>query len=651
MSDTARIDTNLAKMQAQGASKAEMQQYFDLEKGRMGQVAQPQAQQQTQPKSSSRLDGELLTVDEVLKNNLGMEPGIERPAIVPLRRNDKGELEFIVPEIANVPLRFVTSFGVGAKGGEVDPADIVQGAFTVAGPGLATSSTKRAATTATRAAAGMLDDVADDGGRAASKVIPRASLEDFQASNISPTAPAVSGSNTVATMAEAGRNVPIVGAPQARAQTRALSQVAAAQDDIAGAIGRSSGDDQAFGEALEQSITRFARQRVDDVSPEAAIQQPARMSSFSTKQGALYRRLENRIGDAEVDLAPARRAIEAAVKPSQNEQVSAVLGVPELRKYFIEGPVTWAEARNLRTTLRTDLKKAADAAGRSIDDRVIDDVYNAFTQSLMNTAQRAGGVALANQMRRADQFTAAGMNRINKALAKFMGTSKKDVTAGEVANKIRSLALEQGNRASVRQLSQLRQSLRDDEWADVSATFFQRLGKPRGGGVNAETSIDSFVTDWRNLSEGAKKELFASGPAQSQKQRIESFVKAVNALKEAGAVRNVSETGSKAIAGGALFGAGMETVTTGIPITTIIVGTSVRGLNEVLMSPAATTWLTRAFRIAKAGARGVRGSQERWVNHLSRANAIAQQEPAFAGVLRALSPAQEEQTEASTAVQ
>lgn len=460
----------------------------------------------------------------------------------------------------------------------------------------------------------------------------RVTLETFDAAKVDPTSVALTGNRQLQQAQGAAGSVPIVSGPVERAANRAATQGMASRNQVASAFGQAS-TVESVGDIVDEGLRRYQSASLADTGRTAseALRTPSRFTSLAAKTEAAYDKVARRIPEgAQVDLTEFKAALDEALGPTGVQQLDTILADPGLsglagRVSELE-QVPWQAARRLRTFIRTELKKAGQQAGRTLQQSEIEGVYQALTDDIARSTEQVAGKGAATQLRRADRLYATGRRRIEGTLNRFLGIDARNnpVARGRIFNRLFNAARDNASTTDQKTLAAIKGSLRPEEWDEVASFFVRNMGQ-RGD----DFSIAGFATDWGKLSGDAKGLLFAGKP--EAKQQLEALAKAMDAFKGADRFRNNSNTANAVLT--ALAIGNLDAVMTGGAGTVSVVGGRLTA--EMLMSPKVARWATQSLRLITRGSDRLFESR-RWAAHVNQLRQVAAQEPVLGAALREL---------------
>lgn len=256
-----------------------------------------------------------------------------------------------------------------------------------------------------------------------------------------------------------------------------------------------------------------------------------------------------------------------------------------------QGVTSFDDLRALRSWVR-EQRTTPNLGGDGIDPGQLKRIEGALTADILSEAGRLGGPRAAAALQRADQAYARGQARIERALQPLQGKPGESVY-----NRLISMA---GSKASadIRALASIKRSLRPEEWNDLSATVISNMGNPTAGAVGAVNpeafSINTFVTNYNNLSPQGRAVLFGSTAGGSQRTtqlagELDRLARVADRLKMVESQANMSRSGVNAqnlLSGGGLLNPG-----TFLPTAKLLTVMAAGG--EALSNPAVVRWMVR----------------------------------------------------------
>jgi hypothetical protein len=320
---------------------------------------------------------------------------------------------------------------------------------------------------------------------------------------------------------------------------------------------------------------------------------PARETSVNSKAKALYDKAGIN-GEIKLDPLNTKQSIGPVVSKYSDEGLADVYKNTKLSKIansLNDGEVSYNDLKQLRRDIyklrnRTDL--TAD-----VNSRDLDNLYAGITKDLEVIAQSQGKL---KEFRRAEKFWSKSQDRINKSLKKY---AKDDLGNEKIYAKIERAAKD-GPTADIRELRVLRNSLRKDEWGEVAATTFNRLGVKNG-----EFNINHFITNYNKMSPQAR-ELFTSHKPHLRSS-FDDLAKATALLQRYDRARPRGSAPTQNAIGSimAVTGGAEAVLTASVPLFSLLLGGTARVTASMLSSPKFVKMLARAQRLKAQEAQGV----------------------------------------------
>lgn len=420
------------------------------------------------------------------------------------------------------------------------------------------------------------------------------------------------------------------GAPTRGRVRQSATELRDAVHDVRDTYGAARNREGA-GQIIERGVDRYANDRnIPNPNPgQSALHTPTRDWSFASKARAVFDEVLRPIEGNTAQLARTRQVLNDLQTRADAPQVRAFNADPVLQR--LQATVKGLETRAQRGTPPTlrDLRElrrgVREAQGRvrigpdSVDNAALQRMEAALTEDIY----AAAGPAAAN-LRRADQFYARGMRRIQGTLSAMDG----------IPGILRAASPRTLN---TRALATLRSALRDDEWRIVAASLIDDMGQPLPGakGFVAEQgfSIERFATAYRNMHPRARQILFGSRAGQGgQSGRtmrtlandLDNLAVIADAQKAVSAGANSSGSATHLQNIGSIVS--LVNPATAVPTMMGIIGGLLTG--EILTNPAFVRWLVSAQRRA-GGRAGMR-------QNLATLRDLATRDPALLPVVARL---------------
>lgn len=180
--------------------------------------------------------------------------------------------------------------------------------------------------------------------------------------------------------------------------------------------------------------------------------------------------------------------------------------IPAILNAFEKEPasVRFTDLRSLRTWVRNAQGNPDLILG--VGQGNLQKLESALTEDIYTNAQKFGGDAALNRLKRTDDFYRAGVQRIQTALQPFIDKSSPE---GAFA-RIQGIA-SSGSSADVNSLFRLKRSLPPADFGDVQASLIQNAGQVADGSGKTAFSPAAFVGWYSKLPEASKDILFGAG--------------------------------------------------------------------------------------------------------------------------------------------
>lgn len=486
-----------------------------------------------------------------------------------------------------------------------------------------------------------------------------ADVEAFEASGVKPFGPALTESGVAGTTKQLSE-APIVGAPVRNKLEAAITETKAAGERIAGEYG-SARSYRDVGNVVEKGLERFKDARsVDTIESAAAklsdaelanvARTPARETSIKTKQDALYERAWRGIPPAMAKgrsvkgddrflggMTNTQKALKEIAGRNQrmfsatrgNEAVDAKLAYPvrggvagQVVEDVIEG--RWRgnlqSMRDVRSNFRRLASGMADTERNTLQLSDMHRLQSAMTQDMIALLERNAlhyegakggkkGKARAvkirraiHDFRRADQFTRTSVGRL-ETLEKLYGAQ----SAEQLGMNILKDAMGGRKGGNFQRLSSLRRSLREEEWGDVASGVIRELGRPlgsaRGAAEDVGFSVQSFTTNWNNMSTEGRNALFKNPHTKQLGQALDKFARVADRMANFEALTNTSRSATNALGMGGLLSiitAAQQAVTGNLQgaATAASGAAGLYAFGKFMTSPTYVKWLTRAAELS-----------------------------------------------------
>jgi hypothetical protein len=216
------------------------------------------------------------------------------------------------------------------------------------------------------------------------------------------------------------------------------------------------------------------------------------------------------------------------------------------------GGVPFAALRKERTSIGKDLARP-DISGLS-DTSNFARLYDALRKDVVAAANQSGDIA-SRAIKLHDRYVRFNREVNLPALQKIVDQNL-DVNAVNFAMA--------GTKDGMGRLQLLMRNFRPEERDTLAASVWQQLGNAKAGmkeGVDVgadsyEFNANTFLTNWNNLSDSAKRVLFSGERYRNIIPSINDLVKVTTGAREAGKAVNTSNTAGAQMVTSALLGAG-----------------------------------------------------------------------------------------------
>ena len=368
--------------------------------------------------------------------------------------------------------------------------------------------------------------------------------------------------------AQAAQRLGVV--PSAAMTGRGPALIASALESTPFSAGRMAGEtERVVGQMSD--ISRKAAERIGMPTTIPAAGEAARtgaqqfVSNFQNKASLLYDEVDKYIPKTIQVRAPnTANALSEIVDVYKSTPDLAQADIAAFAKYrdvfnvdaLARGNVPYAVLKDFRTQIGRAIGDMKGPFANFTEAR-LKKIYGALTEDMGAVANSQGPQA-AKAFSRANTYYKAGNDRIKNTLTKVLNAD----TPEKAYNNIQGMLLEESPRSSIAALNGIKKSLPLDEFNQVSATIFDRLGRARAGAQDATGELFSpatFLTNWNKMSPSARRILVADKEVYSQ---LNDLAKIASTYKDALKERNVSRTGGTVgtLAAASTFGGGIATL-------------------------------------------------------------------------------------------
>jgi hypothetical protein len=336
------------------------------------------------------------------------------------------------------------------------------------------------------------------------------------------------------------------------------ARIAAAGEQFGPTAGRFRGDAMRANDEMAEAAGRLADRVGAGATPAdagEALKSGAESfrSGIKDRQGMFWGAVDKAVPAATGVDTPATMAVLAREGEKLRKLPNTIS--PDRLKAMEDGTMTWEQARALRTDIGTALR-SFDGSETNVAKGQLDQIYGALSKDLEATVEKAGPEA-ARAWRAANTYTRVSEKRISEAFGKVLGDK---VTPEQAYDRIVGMAQEGGSRANIGALSKAFRSLPKEDAAQVAGTIVRRLGRAGKGAQGAEGdtwSAATFLTNWNGMSKEARAVIGRSGLDPNVGEELGKLATVVERAKDAGTVRNTSNTAGAATN----IGLGMTVVT------------------------------------------------------------------------------------------
>jgi len=298
------------------------------------------------------------------------------------------------------------------------------------------------------------------------------------------------------------------------------------------------------------------------------------------------------------------------------------------------GGVPFAALRKERTSIGKDLARP-DISGLS-DTSNFARLYDALRKDVVAAANQSGDIA-SRAIKLHDRYVRFNREVNLPALQKIVDQNL-DVNAVNFAMA--------GTKDGMGRLQLLMRNFRPEERDTLAASVWQQLGNAKAGmkeGVDVgadsyEFSANTFLTNWNNLSDSAKRVLFSGERYRNIIPSINDLVKVTTGAREAGKAVNTSNTAGAQMVTSALLGAGgLVGGGVGGDMTQALVGglSALSGLvltsntaAKLLESPRFIRWVSDTSKL-------VANNPNTLTTQIAKLSAIATAEPGMSDAIEA----------------
>ncbi len=263
---------------------------------------------------------------------------------------------------------------------------------------------------------------------------------------------------------------------------------------------------------------------------------------FQKRAGAMFDRVDQQIpASTRMDLPNTQSAVAAGKQFfADNPELAQRLGLNNWDAIMAEvgkNGISWQAAKQFRTDVGAALNSQRGSLGDETVGR-LKQLYGALSADMEATARAAGPEAYGT-WKTATNFYKNGATRIDEQLDKTISVDNPE-RAFEAFD-----AMTKADRSSadITRLRNIKASIAERDWNDISASIVDRMGKATAGAQGADGgafSANTFLTKWNQMAPEAKRLLL---PPEAR-EAMDKVALIAEKAKAANMERNVSNTGS-----------------------------------------------------------------------------------------------------------
>lgn len=367
-------------------------------------------------------------------------------------------------------------------------------------------------------------------------------------------------------------------------------------------ISKFPGGQGIFRRFVEKQQTEMGASKTGVSAEDAGRSIEEGIKGFAGRTKETWKKLDDavatKVGSAQAPTTNTAAALDNLTKPVAGVDAFVNPKIAQIKESLSANP-TFQELRELRTRIGSMIE---DSLVSGVPQGELKKLYGAMSKDLESSATKAGA---GREFARQSEYYAARMDRMENILDRVIGKTPEETFQRfypKDANQATTV------RATMR-------SLDPEQRQVVQQAVVDRLGRAKSGKQDETGEVfssETFLTNWNNLSPGAKAQIFSD---PSVRRNMDAIAGSASNLREAGKVfPNPSGSAEKgaaiAVAGG--FGTSMMT---GNPAPALVAGGMVAGANvgaRMLTSPKVVEWLSQAPRV----------TQENAAAHLARLGVI-----------------------------
>lgn len=393
------------------------------------------------------------------------------------------------------------------------------------------------------------------------------------------------------------------------ARARLTGQMETAVDNVAGTFGPETSF-RGMGEAAQAGVKNW-RSRFDNVSEKlynAIPIKPETQASLGNTIGALED-LTNKITSnpklagmlTDRRLAGYLDALKGKVAQVPTGVVD-MQGNPITREVVEGGALSWNDLKQLRSRIGEEIGEQILGEGTLKSD--LRRLYGALSSDMEATA-KAQGPSAYRAFKTANDTYKAGQEKLERVWTSLLGKDG-DRTPEAAAGFIQRITKDGKGSSDLRQIAELRRTLKPDEWGQVSNGLIRLMGQPANS-PGREFNPQTFTRVFADMSPEAKNLLFG-GSNKALRQNLEEFAQVIERVAKNDSTRNVSGTaygvGSLLTSGtGATIGASVLGPVLGPIVGIGVANSGAYNLGKLWTNPSFVRWATGYTKMAAGAAR------------------------------------------------
>jgi hypothetical protein len=519
-------------------------------------------------------------------------PVTNRSTILPISRDDAGDMRFTVPRILDPFISAVTLPGEVMRGetpvmmdGEINP-DVIRRSADFAltmSPGSAGSAIRIAPSSLPNATRATRPPMRQS--------MPTPIQQAAERQHVRMPRAATTESPIAADLARRVSDLPGVGQPLRRASQRAVQEIGEAAQRTVDDLGR--GDVVTAGASIADDVTRYAGRGSE--------------STLGRRVSGLYDEVDTIVDDTiQAPLRATSRAVADITRARQASGLPAGAAVQRVQPALERGALTYSGIKGLRTFYREAMDNPQILASMGMEQSQAQRIYGALSDDLRNAVQVAGGERGLRAFERANR-TAQVVARERQVLQSILG-SGVDRSPENIASRLQRLAGSTGS-ADIRTLSRVRRAVSRETWDEFASSVLANMGR---SGPNADFSGARFLTAWSKLSPRGRSELF---PNQAVRQNIDDIIILAERFKRLDELGNFSNSGSLGALTAAFAGGIVAPMQTAVAVSGPLL------FSFIMSKPSSARVVTNWARVYEQALRNPTASALRALQ--SRASALA----------------------------